>query len=156
MDDLLHGWISYTDELPWMRRVAEAREKHKQGKFGMLNEWASGSTHLIGIIGEWRFGLAIGKTPDLRLLEDGDSGSDFGGIDVKCSTFLPDPDMKVKPTDFAKGAFAFALVVIHQEYQLACYPGWAYAKDMQEAPLKDYGYGPMRALNWRKLRVDIP
>ena len=147
---MLHDWFSYEDDLPLLTKVAEARERQK-ASYASSRQWADGSTHLIGIIGEWRYGLAIGQPPDLQLLANGDNGSDFGGVDVKCSTYLPNPDLKVRPGDFEKGAWAFALVVIHQEFQLACFPGWAYAREMRAAPLKDYGHGPMRALNWRKL-----
>lgn len=149
---MLHDWLPYSDVLPALTAVAEARERQKQN-YASSRQWASGSTHLIGIIGEWRYGLAIGEPPDLRLLASGDDGSDFHGVDVKCSTYLPNPDLKVNPEDFDKGARAFALVVVHQELELACFAGWASARELREAPLKNYGHGPKHALNWRKLHA---
>lgn len=148
-----HEWLSYAGELPALTEVAAARERQK-ASYASSRQWASGSTHLIGIIGEWRYGIVIGEPPDLRLLAAGDNGSDFHGVDVKCSTYLPNPDLKVNPEDFAKGAHAFALVVVHQELELACFVGWASAREMLASPLRDYGYGPKHSLNWRKLHAD--
>lgn len=150
------SWISYAEEIPRLQAAADARDRQKQN-YASSHQWANGSTHLIGLVGEWCYGRMIKQEPNLALLAAGDGGWDFAGVDVKTSTYLSDPDLKVLVSDFDKGAWAYALVVVDQQKQLAAYAGWARAETVKLAPLKDYGHGPCRALNWSKLeRWTIP
>lgn len=141
-----------------IRTEAARREQQKRG-YASTRGWASGgNTHLPGLVGELVFGRVIGKEPDWELRAAGDDGTDFDGVDVKCSTFLPDPDLKMPQGDLRKKKRSpfYALVVWNQEAGTAAYAGWATRAEVEAAPVKDYGYGPTVALNWRVLHAGVP
>lgn len=118
--------------------------------------WSSTSTHLLGLIGEWRYGLEIGRSPDMSLNVMGDTGTDFDGVDVKACTYMEDPHLKVRHEDFEKGATAYALVLVEERHRRAAYLGWQTAEYMRNAPLWNYGNGPMHYVDWRDLLAFTP
>ncbi len=140
------------DDLAKCRREAGRREAQKGG-YASTRGWAEGgSTHLPGLVGELVYGRIIGQEPDWTLRAAGDSGSDFKKVDVKCSTFYHDPDLKIPEGDLADIKVPFlALVAWNREAGTAAYCGWATLEEMQAAELKNYGYGPSYFINWRAL-----
>jgi hypothetical protein len=147
--------MGYRHKLHDLKTAARARDLQKT-PYASTQLWAGGSTHLLGLIGEWRYGVEISRDPDLSLDPAGDSGSDFDGVDVKAITFLSDPHLKVRPEDEEKDAWAFAGVLIDEVQMRAAYLGWLPAEVMFTLPTRDYGYGPMHHQPWDLLFAGLP
>lgn len=121
-----------------LRAVADARDRQKNG-FASSRYWNADS-HYIGLLGEWIYGRKVGLEPNLELLIEGDGGYDFGGVDVKTSTFLDAPHLK-HPVGATRWPAAFALVSVDVENLRGRYEGYATASELRASPTREYRPG---------------
>lgn len=149
------AWIDVAPVLDRATAIGRIVDGQKDSLPGTRN-WANGSTHGLGFLGEYVFGARVGVRPNLDVLVGGDGGRDFPEVDVKLATYLPDPDLKVHPDDWGKPVRYFALVAYDAAARRAAYLGWQTREFMFAAPLRNYGHGPMHACNWRNVRAGVP
>ena len=110
--------------------------------------------HFIGTIAESLVGVLIGSHPNLDIQSAGDGGHDFKGTDVKASTFIYDPELKITPKEF-KGN-DFVLVVVDLKRRRARVAGWANEEMVRNGEKKDYGHGERYVLTEKELRPGLP
>lgn len=153
----IDGWWDLTPAWDMIYDIGERRHIQKDA-FRSTKAWNLQS-HIIGIVGEFVVSLESGKDFDseLKLLGDGGKDFDFGGVtvDVKCSTFVPDPDLK-HPINSHRWPDYFVLVVFSVPRKEAKLLGWTTGDSLKNAEITDYGYGLQRSMNWKDLNVGLP
>ena len=125
----------------------------KKKSYGSSKYW-NPDAHFIGTIAESLVGALIGSHPNLDIHPEGDGGRDFRGTDVKASTFIDDPHLKISPWEF-KGNH-FVLVVVDPERKRARVAGWADEEMVRGGKKRDYGRGDRYVLTEKELRPGLP
>ena len=125
----------------------------KKKSYGSSKYWNS-DAHFIGTIAESLVGALIGSDPNLDIHPEGDGGHDFKGTDVKASTFIKDPHLKIDQKEL-KGN-DFILVVVDSEKRRARVAGWADEEMVRGGSKRNYGYGEMYSLTEKELRPGLP
>ena len=160
-------FFDFIDLAPKWEKIADAARQRKAKKEGR----ASGLhynpfTDLVGLAAEVGYGTLIGQEPSWELLDGGDLGEDFPGVDVKGRSskksmllleFLdrgkPRSNGKIKPWP----RLGFALMAVDEESRMAWLVGCALTEQMKDAPHKKHGYqGALRySLEERQLTKGI-
>ena len=115
------------------------------------------NVRLAGLIGEALVASELGWRQNLRLMPGGDGGYDFPGIDVKTSTFISDPHLKVAPDKLTDGKI-YVLVAVDMRERKASIVGHATAEMIRSKNYtKDYGgYGETMYLTSSDLTPGLP
>ena len=143
-------FFDFIDLAPKWEKIIDSAKQRKAKKDG----YASGLhynkfTDLVGLAAEVGYGRLIDQEPNWELLDGGDLGEDFPGVDVKGRSsknsmllleFLdrgkPKPNGKTKPWP----RLGFALVAVDEEKRMAWLAGCALTQQMKDAPQKKHGY----------------
>jgi hypothetical protein len=134
------------------RAFSDALDSKKRS-YGSSRYW-NGDSHFVGTIAESLVGSLIGCPPNFDIHAEGDGGSDFSCTDVKSSTFLSDPHLKVSPWEL-KGN-DFVLVVVDLPGKRARVAGWADDNMVRNGKSHDYGHGNRYILTERELIQGLP
>ena len=131
--------------------VAEQRDKGKR-EYASARYWANGGSHLVGVKGELCYSWLTGQAIDLSVDPRGDNGADFpDGCDVKTSTFLSDPILKV-PVGTTKWPRFFALAVVDEKTNRGCIAGFATPDMVRAGRVRDFGHGKQYTLSVAELK----
>jgi hypothetical protein len=160
-------FFDFIDLAPRWEKIVDSATKRKAKKKGLASGLHyQGFTDLTGLAAEAAYGLLIGQEPNWELLDGGDLGEDFPGVDVKGRAsnkwmllleFLdrgkPKPNGKVKLWP----RLGFALVAVDEKNRAAWLVGCVLTQQMKDAPLKPHGYkGELRySLNEKQLSKGI-
>ena len=148
----MHNWFNLTKFLPYLKRIAHARDSQKL-KYKSTKNWSvESSTHFIGICSEFGFYLETGIRPDFSLKVEGDQGWDFvidnKTFDVKGSTFWGSPDLK-EFSNREKYADIYVLAAV-RDYKEVAIAGWCTREQLKTNPGRSYGHGMMHSVPyWR-------
>jgi len=134
------------------RAFSDALDSKKRS-YGSSRYW-NGDSHFVGTIAESLVGSLTGRPVNLDIHTYGDGGTDFGCTDVKSSTFLPDPHLKVSPWEL-KGN-DFVLVVVDLTGRRARVAGWADEEMIRSGSRHDYGHGYRYVLTEKELHRGLP
>ena len=152
-----NGWWDLSPAWDMIYEIGQRRHVQKD-EFKSTRAWHIKS-HIIGIVGEFVVSLESGKEFDSELRLFGDGGRDFEinneKADIKCATFIKDPDLK-HPANEHRWPDYFVLVAFNEPNKKARLMGWTTGDLLKIADIRDYGYGPQRIMNWRKLKDGLP
>lgn len=149
-------WINmapYWDEL---QTIAASRDAQKKS-YKSTKNWSTGnSTHFLGLVAEAAFSCYTGLDLNKSLSPSGDLGYDFiingRTVDVKGTQYFNDPHLKQYPTPKVWVDYYF-LVGIDIAQKRAKIFGYATREEIQNATMKDYGYGPQRVVECKDLHT---
>ena len=150
-------------EATWDNLFSVAKQMH-QVKLGYrstvetqwnMDEGKRIMVRLAGLIGEALVASELGLKLNLNVLRQGDGGYDFPGIDVKTSTFLSDPHLKVPPSQVKEEKF-YVLTVVDLNQRRARVAGYATCDMVRKAPQRNYGNGPMHFIRASELIAGLP
>lgn len=148
------GWINLTFIWGDLERIAAQRDAQKQNYKSTKNWSAGNSTHFLGLVAEAAFSVYSGMDFDESLNAEGDPGYDFivdgKTIDVKGTQYFNDPHLKQYPNPKTWADY-YVLVGIDIAQKRAKIFGHATKEEMQNASLRDYGYGPQRVIGCSEL-----
>lgn len=113
--------------------------------------------HFVGLLGEAVVAEHYKLPMNMNLTIGGDGHADFNGvIDVKTSSYISDPHLKLTPQDIQRDML-FLLVAIdlpRRKYKIC---GSAHSKLVKEQGTKiNYGYGDMYCMKADQLSPGIP
>ena len=152
-----NGWWDLSPVWNTIYSIGEQRHQQKDS-FKSTRAWNLKS-HVIGIVGEFVVSLESGKPFDAELRLFGDGGRDFQfgevKVDIKCATFIKDPDLK-HPSDEHRWPDYFVLVAFNEPKKKARLMGWTTGQALKNSITRDYGYGVQRIMNWSKLNDGLP
>jgi hypothetical protein len=153
------GWwdlVPVWDEIYTLGNTIDIQKKDYRSNSGYR---PNNDSHIIGFVGEYVIELETGVPFNREIRVGGDGGSDFKfgdkEVDVKCSTFVPDPDLK-HPAHSQRWPHYFVLVCFDVPHKEAKLMGWATGDSLKNAKVTDYGYGPQRSINWKDLNDGLP
>lgn len=133
---------------------AAARLDALSDRAGNTRRWTPGF-NLVGLAGEACFARAAG-IPFVAKAALGDGGEDFPGIDVKATSSTAPTLHLTAPAGEPLRAAHYALVHVDVAARSAAYLGYATAAMLEQAPRRDLGNGPTRALPAPRLRRALP
>lgn len=141
-------WIDLSEYWSLLRRQAEGRNAMHSSD-GKIYDPKPVTVHFKGLCGEKVVSLVSGLALDSGLYASGDDGADFAvdgqGVDVKTSTYLASPDLKVN-CNVRRWADCYILVVLDMTHKRGYVAGWATQEQVKGAEKKDYGYGQRYAI----------
>jgi len=139
----------------WDSAEKIARERHEQKKDYKSNTQFSDNYDIVGMLGEYVFGLVTGHPLDTRLLIAGDDGFDFPDINIKTSE-----ERKAKHLiEFVDKSFDgwYVFVVVNLEHKYGYIKGSIHSSSFdQKSQIIDFGYGKRKAIHLDELTPYIP
>ena len=152
INDIPTIWHNIEPFIPALKMIGAKRDEQKR-KYASTQNWAKGSTHSLGLVGELILTLETGISFDSVLRTSGDPGYDidYANITYDAKTVThPSPDIKEMP-DRVKRSMRYILIAT-EEMKRAKVIGWATREQLEASPLTDYDHGPMRSIPWYELR----
>lgn len=130
-----------------MKAFAQRINEQKRGFKTTRNWTAWEKSHFYGLCGEAVLSIKTGLPMNMDLDVQGDRGYDFliGAckVDVKASTYLRSPDLKVDPDNNGNPwPDVYCLVALDVKGKRGRIVGWCTAYRLRQSALKDYGNGP--------------
>ena len=149
------NWITLIPYWQHLYDVAMQRETQKKD-FPTPFKWDKFPPHFIGLCGEKIFSLEFGLPMNEELIKTGDGGYDFivnnKKINVKTTIYWHDPHLK-EMTDPKWWADYYFLVALDTQRKKGRLCGWASQKELQNATVKDYGYGSRLTIDYKDLHT---
>jgi hypothetical protein len=147
-------WMDLQRHISSCERLAQERDKRKKNYRSTKHWTKETSTHFIGCVAEAGYCKATTHPMVIDAGIYGDNGTDFIEncltYQVKGARYWQDPDLK---EDIAPKVWSDVYVLVAvRDHRYAKVVGWATKEQMQNAPIRDYGYGPRRHLTYRRLR----
>lgn len=149
-----------------IRRKCEALDDASRGR-SSHRQMKPGSTYYPGKLAEYTYAAMVGLEElfwqSMEVLDGGDDGCDFPGVDVKCvsADYFPRTHLMVMPANLAtkarKGVRAFASFAYNAELEIA-YLGWATLDEIAAAPITSFGHRgyEAHAIVYNELRSGPP
>lgn len=137
------SWVSLAKHWNSLQRKAAERNSMHPGA-GTVFDAGPVAVHLKGLCGEKVVSVVSNLPLDEGLYYGGDDGCDFvvngSRVDVKTSTYLRSPDLKIN-CDVDHWADLYILVVLDMPRKRARLAGWASQEQVKAAATVNYGYG---------------
>ena len=151
-------WIDLRDHWEEIQQLSFAREQQKK-KFTSKNygRWDDHGSHLVGLCGEFIVSLETNTKIDTELYygKQGDKGYDLlidrKTYSIKTTTYFKNPFLKeyLRPKHFCD---FYILVGVDIPKKRGKIFGWCSQADIKAAEIIDWGHGPQRSIDHKKLR----